>query len=78
MFLKSIIFITMNVFWQLLNSEWWLLLEGGHVAVLDATNTTKERRALVWDRLKGFENVQVMFIELICDNVTMLEENYTR
>ncbi|KAF0715805.1 Aste57867_3174 [Aphanomyces stellatus] len=52
--------------------------EGGQVAVLDATNTTKERRALVWEKLKGLSNTQVMHIELICDHPKLLEANYLR
>ncbi|CAK4078965.1 unnamed protein product [Aphanomyces euteiches] len=58
--------------------EW--LLEGGEVAVLDATNTTKERRALVWEKIKSVENVsiQVMHIELVCDDPQLLEANYLR
>ncbi|ETV93936.1 hypothetical protein H310_12273 [Aphanomyces invadans] len=54
------------------------LEEGGQVAVLDATNTTKERRALVWDKFKNMENTQVMHIELVCDNPALLEANYLR
>ncbi|RHY05848.1 hypothetical protein DYB25_008631 [Aphanomyces astaci] len=54
------------------------LEEGGQVAVLDATNTTKERRALVWDKFKHLENTQVMHIELVCDNPSLLEANYLR
>ncbi|RHY63298.1 hypothetical protein DYB34_010061, partial [Aphanomyces astaci] len=54
------------------------LEEGGQVAVLDATNTTKERRALVWDKFKHMENTQVMHIELVCDNPSLLEANYLR
>ncbi|KAG9402652.1 hypothetical protein AC1031_007259 [Aphanomyces cochlioides] len=58
--------------------EW--LLEGGEVAVLDATNTTKERRALVWEKIKSVQNVsiQVMHIELVCDDPQLLEANYLR
>ncbi|OQR99526.1 phosphoglycerate mutase [Thraustotheca clavata] len=52
--------------------------EGGHVAVFDATNTTKERRELVWQTLKGVPNIQIMFIENICDSIPMLEANYLR
>ncbi|KAJ7317494.1 hypothetical protein JRQ81_003656 [Phrynocephalus forsythii] len=52
----------------------YLSLEEGQVAVFDATNTTRERRALIL--LFAKENgYKVFFIESICDDPDIIEEN---
>ena len=48
----------------------------GRVAVFDATNTTKERRAALMEKAKE-ENSFLLFIESICDDKETLERNYT-
>jgi broad specificity phosphatase PhoE/predicted kinase len=50
------------------------LEDQGQVAVYDATNTTRERRAMVRARCEqaGF---QVLFIEIRCDDPSVIEEN---
>ncbi|KAM8933945.1 6-phosphofructo-2-kinase/fructose-2,6-bisphosphatase 1 isoform 2-T2 [Pelodytes ibericus] len=52
----------------------YLSQEEGHVAVFDATNTTRERRAIILDfaRERGFK---VFFIESICDDPSIIAEN---
>ncbi|TMW68748.1 hypothetical protein Poli38472_006216 [Pythium oligandrum] len=56
--------------------EW---LEGeGHVAVFDATNTTKIRRESILERVRSHDNIRVMFVESICDKQDLLEANYRR
>jgi 6-phosphofructo-2-kinase/fructose-2,6-biphosphatase 2 len=40
-------------------------LEGGSVAIYDATNSTKDRRKMIRERCTQ-ENVEVFFIESIC------------
>ncbi|TDH65153.1 uncharacterized protein CCR75_008069 [Bremia lactucae] len=50
----------------------------GHVAVFDATNTTKLRRQQILQKASSRRNVRVMFIESICDKQDLLEANYLR
>ncbi|KXZ48046.1 hypothetical protein GPECTOR_30g141 [Gonium pectorale] len=52
----------------------WLRSDLGQVAVFDATNTTQARRELLRSK---FHNVwQYLFIETICSDPTVLENNY--
>ncbi|KAG7381425.1 hypothetical protein PHYPSEUDO_006043 [Phytophthora pseudosyringae] len=55
----------------------WLETQG-HVAVFDATNTTKLRRQHILEKVSSHRNVRVMFVESICDNEELLEANYRR
>jgi broad specificity phosphatase PhoE/predicted kinase len=50
------------------------LARGGEVAIYDATNNTRERRALVRARCAE-QGVQVVFIESICNDLTVVEAN---
>ncbi|XP_040399678.1 6-phosphofructo-2-kinase/fructose-2,6-bisphosphatase 1 isoform X4 [Cygnus olor] len=52
----------------------YLSSEEGQVAVFDATNTTRERRALIlqFARENGYK---VLFVESICDDPAIIEEN---
>ncbi len=43
---------------------------GGEVGIYDATNTTSERRRLILERCRA-QGVRVIFIESICDEVTV-------
>ncbi|PRP87404.1 6-phosphofructo-2-kinase (predicted) [Planoprotostelium fungivorum] len=53
------------------------LEDGGDVAVFDATNTTEERRKTVVKTCKKKNAlVNVIFVESICDDPMVLEENY--
>ncbi|KAJ0407689.1 hypothetical protein ATCC90586_001871 [Pythium insidiosum] len=53
------------------------LVEGGEVAIFDATNTTRERRSLVIERCAKFSaDIQVVFVESICDDKDVLESNF--
>lgn len=45
------------------------------VAIFDATNTTKKRRALLIQRAQE-ENVSLLFVESICDDEEVLKRNY--
>ena len=47
---------------------------GGVVGILDATNSTKERREWVLDRIKG-EGVEVIFVESKCDDEELIMAN---
>ncbi|XP_029463191.1 6-phosphofructo-2-kinase/fructose-2,6-bisphosphatase 1 isoform X2 [Rhinatrema bivittatum] len=52
----------------------YLSHEDGHVAVFDATNTTRERRALILQFAKQ-HGYKVFFIESICDDPDIIAEN---
>lgn len=47
---------------------------GGVVGILDATNSTKERREWVLDRING-EGVEVIFVESKCDDEELIMAN---
>jgi broad specificity phosphatase PhoE/predicted kinase len=51
----------------------WLECEG-HIAIFDATNTTKERRQMVQEHCLQ-NNVAPIFIEIICTDQSMIEAN---
>jgi 6-phosphofructo-2-kinase len=47
----------------------YLLLQGGSVGILDATNSTIERRKLLYKRIKDREaKLGILFIESICED----------
>ena len=48
--------------------------EGGEVGIYDATNTTRERRALVADRMRA-HGLRVVFVESVCDDEALVEAN---
>ncbi|KAM6474811.1 6-phosphofructo-2-kinase/fructose-2,6-bisphosphatase 1 isoform 2-T2 [Liasis olivaceus] len=52
----------------------YLSMEEGQVAVFDATNTTRERRALILQFAKE-NGYKVFFIESICDDPDIIQEN---
>ncbi|TPX60884.1 hypothetical protein SpCBS45565_g07379 [Spizellomyces sp. 'palustris'] len=53
--------------------EW--LHGGGKVAIHDATNSTVQRRRALLDRVKREKGVKAMFIESICTDKRVLDEN---
>jgi 6-phosphofructo-2-kinase len=53
----------------------WLVSEHGKIGILDATNSTIERRKIVSDHVKEFKGVSLIFIESICDDPIVLERN---
>ncbi|PSC70832.1 6-phosphofructo-2-kinase fructose-2,6-bisphosphatase-like isoform X2 [Micractinium conductrix] len=54
--------------------EAWLETDSAQVAVLDATNSTEERRNHLRSRFHG--KWQYLFIESICNDMEVLENNY--
>jgi len=50
------------------------LREGGDIAIYDATNNTRERRALVRARCEE-AGLEVVFVESICNDPALVEEN---
>ncbi|KAI0137318.1 6-phosphofructo-2-kinase-domain-containing protein [Xylariales sp. AK1849] len=54
----------------------YLISGGGAVGILDATNSTIERRQRVFDHIKAREpKLGILFIESVCQNPTILEAN---
>jgi 6-phosphofructo-2-kinase len=54
----------------------YLLIDGGAVGILDATNSTISRRQHVVDRIRQREpKLGILFIESICHDKTLLEAN---
>ncbi|CAG8461657.1 15787_t:CDS:2, partial [Racocetra fulgida] len=52
----------------------WFLEEDGTVAIFDATNSTRERRSMIINYCKKYD-VQVMFIESICQDESLIMQN---
>ncbi len=50
------------------------LAQGGHVAIYDATNTTRRRREKVW-RFFTSRKADVVFLESICNDPAIIEAN---
>ncbi|ODN02886.1 6-phosphofructo-2-kinase/fructose-2,6-bisphosphatase [Orchesella cincta] len=48
---------------------------GGEVAVFDATNTTKERRKLIYDWIVRKMGYKLFFVESVCDDPSIVEQN---
>lgn len=58
----------------------WLSRKKGQVGILDATNTTRNRREFILNRLLGeselnFLKQDIIFIESICDDERIIENN---
>ncbi|RDL38232.1 Phosphoglycerate mutase-like protein [Venustampulla echinocandica] len=54
----------------------FLLNQGGSVGILDATNSTIQRRQLLFDRVKEREpKLGILFIESVCEDKKLLETN---
>ncbi|KAI0974869.1 6-phosphofructo-2-kinase-domain-containing protein [Xylaria arbuscula] len=54
----------------------YLLTGGGSIGILDATNSTIERRQRIFDHIKAREpKLGILFIESVCKNPELLEAN---
>lgn len=54
----------------------YLLTGNGSVAIFDATNTTKERRKTVYNRIRQRnDQLKVLFLESICTDRQMIDKN---
>ncbi|WBW71345.1 6-phosphofructo-2-kinase [Schizosaccharomyces osmophilus] len=53
----------------------WLLNENGVIGVLDATNSTYQRRKLIYDRVSQEENLGIMFLESMCTEEQIFQQN---
>ncbi|CAG7723557.1 unnamed protein product [Allacma fusca] len=54
-------------------SNW--IESGGEVAVFDATNTTRERRRLIYEWVVRKLGYKLFFVESICDDPNIVEQN---
>lgn len=53
----------------------WLLSGLGSIAVFDATNSTFDRRQLIYDIVVKKHNFKLFFVESICDDPQIIEQN---
>uniref|UniRef100_A0A1B0A2U0 6-phosphofructo-2-kinase domain-containing protein n=1 Tax=Glossina pallidipes TaxID=7398 RepID=A0A1B0A2U0_GLOPL len=53
----------------------WLLSGQGSVAVFDATNSTYDRRQLIYDIVVKERGFRLFFVESICDDPQIIEQN---
>lgn len=51
------------------------LESGGEVAVFDATNSTTDRRKVIYDTVVEKMGFKLFFVESICDDPTIIEQN---
>lgn len=51
------------------------LESGGEVAVFDATNSTMERRQVIYDMVVVKMGFKLFFVESICDDPKIIEQN---
>lgn len=48
---------------------------GGEVAAFDATNSTAERRQVIYDMVVGKMGFKLFFVESVCDDPKIIEQN---
>merc|ERR1719300_1946811 len=53
----------------------WIEINTGEIAVFDATNTTRERRRLLHQRIVVEKGFKLFFVESICNDDTIVESN---
>lgn len=53
----------------------WLAKADNRIAIYDATNTTKDRRKLIYDTVVRTYNYNLLFVESICNKPNILEVN---
>jgi hypothetical protein len=51
------------------------LADDGEVAIFDATNTTRERRQVIYDYCTQTFCFRVFFVESICDSLEIIDAN---
>lgn len=56
--------------------QWLAQTESAHVGILDATNSTAERREQLLVRCAAVAGIRVAFLESICTNQEVLDRNY--
>lgn len=57
--------------------SWLNVQDGVSVAIFDATNTTRKRRKVIIDRCHADGGITPVFIESICEDPKILEQNYS-
>ena len=53
----------------------WLNIKNNYCAIFDATNSTIERRKNVYNYVKKFPTINLIFVEIQCDNKKIIREN---
>ena len=67
--------MTQTLALETLDEMIYWLSQGGSVAIHDATNTTRNRRKAILDRVAQEPNVEALFIESICNDADVLKQN---
>jgi len=67
--------IRMKVCEEALRDLFSWIENGGEVAILDATNTTKERRKFLYDQIVEGRGFKLFFVESICNDDKIIESN---
>ncbi|ESO05219.1 hypothetical protein HELRODRAFT_185506 [Helobdella robusta] len=62
----------MSVLQQMLQ---WMKDSGPSIGIYDATNSTKARRRLILEHLMAVHNVNILFVESLCDDPDVIETN---
>ena len=55
--------------------EWFFQVPSASCAIFDATNSSRRRRNHIVSRFAEYASIQVVFLEVICDDATVIEEN---
>ncbi|KAK9708821.1 6-phosphofructo-2-kinase [Popillia japonica] len=58
------------------DSAKWLKEPGHSVAILDGPNVSRSQRQEIYDLISGELGFRVMFIECVCENPSILEQNF--
>jgi 6-phosphofructo-2-kinase/fructose-2,6-biphosphatase 2 len=53
----------------------WLNGSNNYCAIFDATNSTLERRRNVYNLVKKCNNIDMIFVEIMCDNKKIIKDN---
>lgn len=53
----------------------WLAKDDHRIAIYDATNSTRDRRELIYDTVVCKYNYNLFFVESICDDKSIIEAN---
>lgn len=55
--------------------NWLNEKKNNYCALFDATNTTIERRKNIFKKLNKYDSIDLIFVEILCDNKKIIEDN---
>eukprot|EP00127_Corallochytrium_limacisporum_P005123 Clim_evm29s199 gene=Clim_evmTU29s199 len=53
----------------------YLFQKNGKIAIMDATNSNPDRRRMIWNRCQKESNLDVLFLEILCDDQEQINFN---